>query len=465
MAQAHIVASMSGLEDDVASVASGISTKMASKKSPTKGRQKRPTRSTKDNIGSLESKLEEQQKQFSALDEKFNKLFSLMEEKTNRTGTRQMNVLSLDNDLNLEYGIPNPTVDDGVSLRVSTEERRHLLSDDSDSENLSQNSGMEENCDKRFAKYLCNTNSEKPNLCDKFGEDACTKTRKRTGIVLEQNQIDILNESWRATDPTRISAYKENYRSTFPVDESCDGIFKVPTIDDSVEALLVRRFGHKAAFGKAPTLFGKAMKSMERIAFQGQLAARMGLITNCYLQQTLGVLLDGLQKSEPNIDSITQIVRDAFAISTKSLDQGARAGAFHHLIRRRATMYDTGLSEYRNYTSSIMKLPLSADGVFGAQFEKNLKEKKELNKQLKDVLPEISVNRQSASTNTYKRKATYGVSDNGAKKARSDYRDSYRGKSGPSNFTIPRNSYYRGSTRGRNFTVSCSKASKAKQCS
>ncbi len=97
-----------------------------------------------------------------------------------------------------------------------------------------------------------------PNLCDKFGEDACTKTRKRTGIVLEQNQIDILNESWRATDPTRISAYKENYRSTFPVDESCDGIFKVPTIDDSVEALLARRFGHKAAFGKAPTLFGKA---------------------------------------------------------------------------------------------------------------------------------------------------------------------------------------------------------------
>ncbi len=96
------------------------------------------------------------------------------------------------------------------------------------------------------------------------------------------------------------------------------------------------------------------MKSMERIAFQGQLAARMGLITNCYLQQTLGVLLDGLQKSEPNIDSITQIVRDAFAISTKALDQGARAGAFHHLIRRRATMYDTGLSEYRNYTSSIM---------------------------------------------------------------------------------------------------------------
>lgn len=122
-------------------------------------------------------------------------------------------------------------------------------------------------------------------------------------------------------------------------------------------------------------------------------------------------------------------------------------------------MYDTGLSEYRNYTSSIMKLPLSADGVFGAQFEKNLKEKKEL---LSDVLPEISVNRQSASTNTYKRKSTYGVSDNGAKKARSDYRDSYRGKSGPSNFTIPRNSYYRGSTRGRNFTVSCSKA---KQCS
>ncbi len=129
---------------------------------PQKGGRKGRPDPLKTTLALLESKLEEQQKQFSALDEKFNKLFSLMEEKTNRTGTRQMNVLSLDNDLNLEYGIPNPTVDDGVSLRVSTEERRHLLSDDSDSENLSQNSGMEENCDKRFAKYLCNTNSEKP---------------------------------------------------------------------------------------------------------------------------------------------------------------------------------------------------------------------------------------------------------------------------------------------------------------
>ena len=66
-------------------------------------------------------------------------------------------------------------------------------------------------CDDRFSKYLSKeqTSNEKQNLCEKFGEDACTKFKNKTGIVLEKNQIDILKDSWKADDPSHITAFKK----------------------------------------------------------------------------------------------------------------------------------------------------------------------------------------------------------------------------------------------------------------
>ena len=52
-------------------------------------------------------------------------------------------------------------------------------------------------------------------------------------------------------------------------------------MDDSVEALLIKRFGHKAGFSRVPSVVSKGMKAVERLSFQGQMAARMGLITSC----------------------------------------------------------------------------------------------------------------------------------------------------------------------------------------
>jgi len=41
-------------------------------------------------------------------------------------------------------------------------------------------------------------------LVDKFGQDAMTSRAKTSvGIKLEQNQIDILNESWRCNNPEK----------------------------------------------------------------------------------------------------------------------------------------------------------------------------------------------------------------------------------------------------------------------
>ncbi|XP_071123854.1 uncharacterized protein [Mytilus edulis] len=114
----------------------------------------------------------------------------------------------------------------------------------------------------------------------------------------------------------------------------------------------------------------------------------MGLITTCYLQQASGNLLDNLTSDSPNLDSAIQNVKDIFALSTKSLDQTARTGAFHHMIRRRATMYDTGLNQLRDYANTIVTLPLTADGIFGSQYDTKMKEKTERHKQLADVLPD-----------------------------------------------------------------------------
>lgn len=49
-------------------------------------------------------------------------------------------------------------------------------------------------------------------------------------------------------------------------------------------------------------------------------------------------------------------------------------------------MFDTGLSDYKDYSSTILSLPLTGDGVLGNQFDDELKAKTERNKQLAEVL-------------------------------------------------------------------------------
>ena len=68
-------------------------------------------------------------------------------------------------------------------------------------------------------------------------------------------------------------------------------------------------------------------------------------------------------------------------MSTKSLDQMARAGAFHHLIRRKPTAADTGLNEFKDLQKTALTAPLSGEGVFGPEFEKKLKDRQEKDKQ------------------------------------------------------------------------------------
>ena len=101
----------------------------------------RTPRTSKKDIDSLELKvnarLEQQEKQFSAMDEKLSSLISLFErlpkeKRQHRTVTAETvlesdrPLISLGNSLNRDYGSLDPNLDDNVSNHVSREERGYL---------------------------------------------------------------------------------------------------------------------------------------------------------------------------------------------------------------------------------------------------------------------------------------------------------------------------------------------------
>ncbi|XP_052097436.1 uncharacterized protein LOC127732441 [Mytilus californianus] len=223
------------------------------------------------------------------------------------------------------------------------------------------------------------------------------------GLILDKSQIDILSGSWRCKNPERLTAYNDEYRHSFPVHEKTSDILEVPSLDNMVPDLLVKKHGAKAySVSQKSNLYNPCLKSLEKLAYQGQVAARMGIITTAYTQQALGNLLNTLSENEVNLDKSIQLVRDIFAMSTKSLDQVARAGAFHHLIRRKATLEDTGLNDIKELKHPLVSLPLTKSGVIGDNMEQTLKDRVDKNKQLKELLPELHVNK----TFSVKRKAT-----------------------------------------------------------
>ena len=128
---------------------------------------------------------------------------------------------------------------------------------------------------------------------------------------------------------------------------------------------------------------------MERLALQGQTAAPMGIIISLYEQRALASLLQELREENPNLDAAAQTVRDIFAMSTKVLNQLGRTGAYNHFIRRKATIMDKGVDSIKDVAKYADSLPLTGDGVLGKDFENKLKERKEKNKEFKDLVPEF----------------------------------------------------------------------------
>ena len=278
-------------------------------------------------------------------------------------GTRRT-LISLENDIDSDFAIQPVTLrqdhpDDTLSLTPAQREKDSLglLSDNDDSVScksvgtdsvLSLSEARKEN---RFCQYLSDTpEKSQNNLAHLFGQEAGLKQSSETSICLDQAQIDTLSKTWRCEHPERLSAFRDEYRSVFPVHDSSLQTLQVPSLDDLLEPMLSKRHGSKAvkAWGRNRTLATQPLKAIESVAFQGQSAARYGIIAVSYMQQALGSLLNKLQSDNFNIDSAIQSVRDIFAMSTKALDQVGRAGAFHHIVRRKAAASDTGLNNLRD---------------------------------------------------------------------------------------------------------------------
>ncbi|WAQ98741.1 hypothetical protein MAR_023114 [Mya arenaria] len=90
-------------------------------------------------------------------------------------------------------------------------------------------------------------------------------------------------------------------KSVFPISNKAENILAVPSIDSIVGNLLLKKYGQKAV--KSQSLCSQPMKDLEKIAYQGQHAARMGTVINVYMQQALRNLLSKLTDKQCNIDS------------------------------------------------------------------------------------------------------------------------------------------------------------------
>ena len=130
-------------------------------------------------------------------------------------------------------------------------------------------------------------------------------------------------------------------------------------------------------------------------------------------------------------------------MSTKALDQVGRTGAFHHIIRRKAAVSDTGLNNLKDVQAKVIYLPLTADGVFGKGLEENLKKRKEQKEQLVDLIPEYDT---SKGDNSQKRKFSSNDRNTWSyKKPRYDYavNNTTRGRSRGASYSAYKGSDYK----------------------
>lgn len=245
----------------------------------------------------------------------------------------------------------------------------------------------------QFADAEGTSGAVKRGLLETFGDDAVLKKPVvKSGLAIDSAQKEVLKNSYRTDSPNSLTAFSEENADLFPVDENTEQYLQVPSLDDLVGKCLTTRHGQKAAFKKkgnlvSRQLFTQPCKMIEKIAYKGQQASRLGIIMQVYTQQSLASLVDNISKDYSK-DDIINHVKNIFSMTTKCLDQIGRAGAFHHIVRRTAAMCDTALYELEDATE-FSNLPLSAEGVFGKDVNNLLKSRKEKQKQMEELMPEV----------------------------------------------------------------------------
>ena len=407
----------------------------------------------------LENKLSSLETRF---DDKFNKLFELFQDRSSALGTRdtvisqpgglatQQENVSMDNvsigerrpilslDPNLDEMLGSPKISRNIDIDTRSEislqpdscERADLLglcSSDDESQSsintahMTQSNSKTKNID-RFSRYL-NVQSTASATQPDMGQCSSSKSTDNSikytctnlnvlskiftidsdqsgGLLLDEAQIKLLANLWRSKTPERFTCFREDYRNCFPIHKNAVDFLQVPSLDEILEPMIRTLHGPKAVknWDKQKQLFTQPLKQIEKLAFQGQVAARMGIISILYLQNALASLSSSIKSDNTNPD-ILQSVNDIFAISMKSLDQFGITGAFNHIIRRKAATSESGLNTLKDIQAKVLYLPLTAEGVFGEGLEDKLGKRKEQREQLKELLPEFS-NKRKPDFNT-----------------------------------------------------------------
>lgn len=118
---------------------------------------------------------------------------------------------------------------------------------------------------------------------------------------MDLSQKEIIIKSLRIEKPSKLTAYKDSYKSLFPVNKDKKEFLNVASLDDSVESLLIKKYGQKGAFGNSPKLYIKFLRAIEKLGYLEQVASKRAILSNCYTQQSFGCLLDTLQEKEENM--------------------------------------------------------------------------------------------------------------------------------------------------------------------
>ena len=380
MAEAAVKASIGNGNSSPISATTDIDHAVGGEKHATSGGKRLTLRELEQKMTAMQS----------STDSKFEAIMTLLQDRPSGQGES--------NNYDSTMGLPARRNVDELSIHPSQTEVRNLFSD-SNSSVSSAKSHVEKEKMCTYDKYVEKTDQNLTNIFHTSTAD------QKPGIVLDQCQQDILSKSWRSENPSKLTAYKDEYRLSFPVSDKSEDFLQVPGLDDLIEPMLRKRHGKSVkAWGKGKQLYSQPLKAMESLAYQGQMASRYGIVALSYLQQGLGSLMNSLTEKEPNIDRSIQTVRDLFDMSSKALDQVGRSGAFHHVVRRKAAFSDTGLDTLKDINVKVLDLPLTGVGVFGKGLEDKLKDRKEKKDQLNDLVPEISEKkRQWSSSGSFDR--------------------------------------------------------------
>ncbi|CAC5379704.1 unnamed protein product [Mytilus coruscus] len=112
--------------------------------------------------------------------------------------------------------------------------------------NQRQISNIDNNNNKTVDKQSDNLNL----LSKLFKEDILSESSDNSGgLIIDEAQVRILERSWRTKNPEKLTAFKDEYRSCFPVNDKSKSFLQVPSLDDLLEPMIRTVHGTNSVMG------------------------------------------------------------------------------------------------------------------------------------------------------------------------------------------------------------------------